>query len=88
MRTIEEIANVVRKSGYSLLSDEEIDRYIEWVSELRAASHESVERVRLSMAQGEQMRDDARKAYERAQSNFRRACSISPTFEVIADEQA
>ena len=85
-RTIEEIAKIVQRQGYSLLTDAEIDRYLEWMSEVKAASHEAVERTRLAMAQGEQMRADAQAAYERAQANFQAACAAAPAFEVVTEE--
>ena len=85
-RTIEEIAKIVQRQGYSLLADAEIDRYLEWMSEVKAASHEAVERTRLAMAQGEQMRADAQAAYERAQANFQAACAAAPAFEVVTEE--
>lgn len=85
-RTIEEIAKIVQRQGYSLLADAEIDRYLEWMSEVKAASHAAVERTKLMMAQGEQMRADAQAAYERAQANFRAACAAAPAFEVVTEE--
>lgn len=82
-KTIAEICDVIQRSGYSTLTDAEIDRYVEWVSELRAARHEAVMRTELAIAQGEQLRDDLKKAYEDAHAAFERAMSIVPDFKSV-----
>lgn len=87
-RTVSEIADIIKRQGYSTLTDAEIDEYVEWVSEVRAARHEAVMRCELAISQGEQLRADAESARERADEAFRRACAASPGFEVISDEQA
>ena len=87
-RTVSEIADIIKRQGYSTLTDAEIDEYVEWVSEVRAARHEAVMRCELAISQGEQLRADAQAARERADEAFRRACAACPGFEVVADEQA
>ena len=87
-KTVSEIADIVKRQGYSTLTDAEIEEYVEWVSEVRAARHEAVMRCELAISQGEQLRADAQAARERADDAFRRACAASPGFEVVSDEQA
>lgn len=82
-KTIAEICDIIQRMGYSTLTDAEIDRYVEWVSELRAARHEAVMRTELAIAQGEQLRDDLKKAYEDAHAAFERAMSIVPDFRSV-----
>lgn len=82
-KTIAEICDIIQRTGYSMLTDAEIDRYVEWVSELRAARHEAVMRTELAIAQGEQLRDDLKKASEDARAAFERAMSINPGFRSV-----
>ena len=82
-KTIAEICDIIQRLGYSTLTDVEIDRYVEWVSELRAARHEAVMRTQLAISQGEQLRDDLKKAYEDAHAAFERAMSIVPVFKSV-----
>lgn len=82
-KTIAEICDIIQRTGYSMLTDAEIDRYVEWVSELRAARHEAVMRTELAIAQGEQLRDDLKKASEDARAAFERAMSIDPGFRSV-----
>lgn len=87
-KTISEIADIVARQGYSTLTDAEIDEYVEWVSELRAARHEAVMRCELAISQGEQLRADAQAARERADEAFRQACAAAPGFAEVGHEQA
>lgn len=87
-RTVSEIADIVARQGYSTLTDAEIDEYVEWVSELRAARHEAVMRCELAISQGEQLRADAQAARERADEAFRQACAAAPGFAEVSHEQA
>lgn len=87
-KTISEIADIVGRQGYSTLTDAEIERYVEWVSELRAARHEAVMRSELAIAQGDQLRADAQAARERADEAFRQACAAAPGFTEVGHEQA
>lgn len=87
-KTIAEIADIIKRQGYSTLTDAEIDEYIEWVSELRAARHEAVMRSELAISQGEQLRADAQAARERADEAFRMACATAPAFKEVGYEQA
>lgn len=87
-KTISEIADIVARQGYSTLTDAEIEEYVEWVSELRAARHEAVMRSELAIAQGEQLRADAQAARERADEAFRQACAAAPGFTEVSHEQA
>lgn len=87
-KTIAEIADIVGRQGYSTLTDAEIEEYVEWVSELRAARHEAVMRCELAIAQGEQLRADAQEARERADEAFRQACAAAPGFTEVSHEQA
>lgn len=87
-RSIDEIARITERSGYSLLTDEEIDRYVEWRSKI-AVERANIESQTQTMQEAhDAYRKQAREAYERAEETFRRACEERARFEAVSDEQA
>ena len=87
-RSIDEIARVVERSGYSLLTDDEIERYVEWRSKI-AVEHAEIEAQAQAMQEAhDAYRKQAREAYERAEETFRKACEERARFEAVSDESA
>lgn len=87
-RSIDEIARVVERSGYSLLTDEEIDRYVEWRSRIAVERAEIDAQTQAMQEAHDAYRKQAREAYERAEETFRKACEERARFEAVSDESA
>lgn len=87
-RSIDEIARVAEKSGYSLLTDEEIERYVEWRSKIAVERAEIEAQAQAMQEAHDAYRKQAREAYERAEETFRKACEERARFEAVSDESA
>lgn len=86
-KSIVEIAEIARKSGYSLLSDNEIDRLIEYREKkaednalLKIMKEESDERMRIFSESCEKQRQEAREV-------MRQILSIEPTFKSVKEDE-
>lgn len=87
-RSIDEIARVVKRSGYSLLSDEEVERYVEYRSKVAVERAEIEAQTKAAQEAHDLYRQQAREAYERAETAFRQACETRAEFAAVSDEQA
>ena len=87
-RSIDEIARVVRRSGYSLLTDEEVERYVAYREEVAVKRASVEEQSRVLKEAHDAYRQQAREEYERAHETFQRACDVRTEFKAVTDEQA
>lgn len=85
-RTIEEISQIVAKQGYSTLTDEEIERYIDYMAERRSMTQQAIDKAEYVMATADIIRQEAREALERAQASFVEACSMHPAFREVTGD--
>lgn len=85
-RTIDEIAQVVRKSGYSPLTDEEIDRYMEYRAE-QAVKLAQIDAQSAALDRAhEKWLEECRAAQSRAEESFQRAVSVRTEFAAVSRE--
>lgn len=85
-RTIDEIAHVARKNGYSLLNDEEIDRYIAYLTE-QAAKLAQIEAQSAALDRThEKWIEECRAAQQRTEESFRQAVAVRTEFAAVANE--
>lgn len=85
-RTMDEIAQVVRKNGYSLLTDEEIERYMAYRAEqaVRLAQIDA-QSAALDRAHAQWL-EECRSAQKRAEENFKKAVAVRTEFAAVSDE--
>lgn len=85
-RTMDEIAQVVRKSGYSPLTDTEIDRYMAYRTE-QAVKLAQIDAQSAALDRAHQKwLEECRTAQARAEESFRRAMSVRAEFAAVSDE--
>lgn len=85
-RTIDEIAQVVRKSGYSLLTDEEIERYMTYRAE-QAVKLAQIDAQSAALDRAhEKWIEECRAAQSRAEESFQRAVSVRAEFAAVSHE--
>lgn len=85
-RTMDEISQVVRKSGYSLLTDEEIDRYLAYRAE-QAVKLAQIDAQSAALEQAhEKWIEECRAAQQRAEESFRQAVAVRTEFAAVANE--
>lgn len=84
-RTIDEIAKVVRKSGYSLLTDEEIERYMSYRAEM-AVKLAKIEAQSAALDRAhEKWIEECRAAQARAEESFKRAAAVRAEFAAVSE---
>lgn len=87
-RSIDELARIVRKSGYSLLTDAEIDRLMAYNAQVAVHAAQTEAQIQALREAHQSWIDETRVSSERAEAAFRDACSIRAEFAAVSDEQA
>lgn len=81
-RTIDEL---IRLGTYQDMTDEEINRLIEYKAKVAADRADSEARAREAEAQLKAMQEESAKTREQAEEAFKRACSLNPGFASVCD---
>lgn len=87
-RSIDELAKIVRKSGYSPLTDAEIDRLMAYNAQVAVHAAQTEAQIQALRDAHQSWIDETRVSSERAEAAFRDACAIRAEFAAVSHEQA
>lgn len=87
-RSIDELSKIVRKSGYSLLTDAEIDRLMAYNAQVAVHAAQTEAQIQALRDAHQSWIDETRVSSERAEAAFLGACAIRAEFAAVSDEQA
>lgn len=87
-RSIDELSKIVQKSGYSLLTDAEIDRLMAYNAQVAVRAAQTEAQIQALREAHQNWINETRVSSERAEAAFLGACAIRAEFAAVSDEQA